>query len=304
MKILSPFEQEVLSVLGRLKYRCESSENKNPQEVKEKGFLVFVVNDIGIDILQKREFLDTIMVFLQKRGLDISITADLEDSTPIEDTSERDYIPLGVLKGKSVQTIKAKIAGLIDDLTPKSTAKTEKNSTTPIILPSNTVWGDMEIKFLNKLEIEVSSKTGFLKKYSNADMGFYRGKKEKKPDRQWQFLESLSILQGKNGRGATNADMAHSLFGTSNEKTINNCEKIAKKLSSKLATIFPEAGGDPFESYKEHRCYIPKFKLIPMPTMRGSGNAYVLPRNELREDFDYGHKDVLEEPDEEGFTKL
>ncbi|MCG2700012.1 hypothetical protein L6274_03095 [Candidatus Parcubacteria bacterium] len=87
--------------------------------------------------------------------------------------------------------------------------KGEKNC---IVIPADTKnWNDIEIKFKNEFDIEIFVKGKFHKKTNNEDLNFYSGRKNKKPDRQWQFLILLSILQGKRERNATKDEIVFSL---------------------------------------------------------------------------------------------
>jgi len=179
-----------------------------------------------------------------------------------------------------------------------------ENEKKPIVtLPPKTDWKDLEIKFKDSIEIEIFRKSKFVSSADHIKLNFYKGKKNKKPDRQWQFLVLLSILQGKNEKNATNSQMAESLGKNLGKKiSINNCEAIRKLLAKKMCKTFG-IEDDPFYPHKEHGYYKTKFTLKPVPGMRGvrdTGEIFITQRNEFREGFGYGKK----EPDEEGFTSL
>jgi hypothetical protein len=142
----------------------------------------------------------------------------------------------------------------------------------PIIeIPPRTTWEDIEIRFKNRYDIEIYIKGKFLKSVSFDMVGFSKEKtKDKEPDKQWIFLEKLSIIC--ENKKIVKADIYS--ISKQLETSKNNVMKIKEKLSRKLQYIFG-LPGDPFCSYKEKGGYQPRFILRPIPTLRGRGDVYM-----------------------------
>ena len=143
-------------------------------------------------------------------------------------------------------------------------------------LPERTIWEDVEIKFEDEFGVEVFVKGKFFKRASYEDLGMYKsGTKEKEPDIQWHFLLLLSVVQEMDKNKATVDEMSYSL-GSKLNKTITklNCEQIKSKLAKELQTAF-STEDDPFLPYKDYGYYQPKFKLKPIPELRGNGEPFI-----------------------------
>lgn len=166
--------------------------------------------------------------------------------------------------------------------------KKEKNRNKPSHrIYAGPVWDDIEIKLKDPFEIEVFKNKKFIEQIDYIKLRFDTGIKNKKPDRQWQFLILLSLLQGKNEKKATNKEMAESMSEKlGREISVNNCETIKKNLSKKLSKIFG-IDDDPFYTYKEHGYYKPKFTLKPIPILRGDGEVYITHKKEFNDEIDY-----------------
>ena len=147
-----------------------------------------------------------------------------------------------------------------------------------IKLPPNTIWEDIEIKFQNEFDVEIYAKGNFLEKRNNVKMEFFKsGTKDKKPDIQWYFLYSLSAVQHLKKEEATIKKMADTLshyLGDNKKITQDACMQIKSKLSKKLQEIF-NINTEPFYDYEERGFYQTKFKLKPVPDLRGNGEPYL-----------------------------
>lgn len=152
----------------------------------------------------------------------------------------------------------------------------EKTMNPAFKLPNSTNWEDVEIKFEDEFGIEIFVKGKFFKRAGYEDLGMYKsGTKEKEPDMQWHFLLLLSAIQELDKNKATVDDVAYSL-GRKLNKTITklNCEQIKSKLAKALQTAFG-LESDPFLPYRAYGFYQPKFKLKPVPELRGSGEPFI-----------------------------
>ena len=143
-------------------------------------------------------------------------------------------------------------------------------------LPEKINWEDVEIKFENEFDIEIYVKGKFFKKAKYEDLGMYKsGTKENEPDTQWHFLFLLSAIQELDKSKATVYEVALSLGKKLNKQiTKENCEQIKSKLAKALQTAF-SLQDDPFFPYKNYGFYQPKFKLRPIPELRGSGEPFI-----------------------------
>lgn len=198
--------------------------------------------------------------------------------------------PIPFLKNLRTATNKkiSKLREVIDKVSDK-----DNNKDFPIIsLPQNTQWEDIEIKFKDKFEIEIFVKNSSLGCKSFESLKFCSGTKNKKPDKQWIFLELVSISQAAGEKKVVKHDLAMSL-----RVKPNNCEKIKSNLSKRLQEIFG-INDEPFYPYKSYGYYKPKFTLKPVPTMRNE-NPFITRRSEFKEGFNYN-----EEQGEDGFVKL
>jgi len=148
----------------------------------------------------------------------------------------------------------------------------DKNISNPplIKLPQKTDWEDIEIRFKNGYDVEIYCKKEFLEKSNHEKMKFYRrGTKDKKPDVQWRFLQTLSTFcVDKKIIKPTISDIAYSL-----KVKKDNCMKIKEKLSEKLQENFG-IDKDPFYNYKDRGYYQTIFKLTPEPMLRRSGEVW------------------------------
>ncbi|MCK9437899.1 MAG: hypothetical protein M0Q12_11925 [Synergistaceae bacterium] len=143
-------------------------------------------------------------------------------------------------------------------------------------LPEKTNWEDVEIKFEDEFGVEIFVRGKFFKKAGYEDLGMYKsGTKQKEPDVQWRFLLLLATIQELDKNKATVDNMAYSL-GSNLNKAITkvNCEQIKSKLAKALQTVFG-LEGDPFLPYKDYGFYQPKFKLKPLPVLRGKGEPFI-----------------------------
>jgi len=149
-------------------------------------------------------------------------------------------------------------------------------------------WNEVEIRFLDKSTIEVLVAGKPTHRCSCTDLGFYVGTKQRKPDEAWNFLESLSVLQGPNGMDATKQIMCDSLSKPGKKITKNNCEQIVKRVSNGLNERLGMKG-NPLNSYKGLGCYKPIFKLKPIPQMRKwHEEPFITPHKDINDKFGYG----------------
>ena len=97
-------------------------------------------------------------------------------------------------------------------------------------------------------------------------LGFFTGKKQEKPDRQWGFLCALSALSATDITQAT-ADKMCKMVAINSHATLSvgNVHQIKRSFVKRLRQLF-NTGDDPF--YYNRFYYQPKFTILPEPILR------------------------------------
>ncbi len=150
------------------------------------------------------------------------------------------------------------------------------NKAIPILIN----WEDLEIKFINDYEIEIYVKGRSKGKFTHKDFGCYNNRrKDKEPDKQWVFLKELSVREGE-----------FDLKGLRIEIKKEKHRQYKMKLAAVLKTAF-KLSEDPFfvtKNNKEAENYKVKFKITPVPLLRGGGEVFGLEEadNEIGDFFD------------------
>jgi hypothetical protein len=140
----------------------------------------------------------------------------------------------------------------------------KNNKTEPLEnLPENFSWDDVEIKISseNGSEIEIYINNTFITRTNHIRCGCYKNE-DKILDIQWDFLNLLAISL-ENKKEATKGQFMEAL-----KKNENSIEQMKSKLSAVLETLFNKQ--NPFHTYNIKKGYIPRFKLIPKPSLRKS----------------------------------
>lgn len=137
-----------------------------------------------------------------------------------------------------------------------------KKEITPCVLPEETIWEDITIEFKNDYDVEIYVKDELWETASNEDMGCYRSNlsnEENNSDKQWEFLQTLSMSEG-----------SFNLNSLVDTKEKNKHKKWKEKLSNNLVAFF-DIDDNPFYDCKEKDSYQTKFKIRPVPALRGNG---------------------------------
>jgi hypothetical protein len=196
-------------------------------------------------------------------------SAALHEVTVYDDPSKHAPI-FKITEDKFRRYIKDIHAYVIPEL-EKSVVKIEEIK--PVVnLPKDAAWDYVEIKFRNESEVEVRYKGKFNGSFSHIDLRFQDNKtKDKRPNKQWQFLYQLSIIQqgiidkhGKKQMIAADNDTMRKVLKT----TKNGCEQIKLNLSKQLQEDFGLSALDPFYEYTRKNSYETRFKLTPEPMLR------------------------------------
>lgn len=143
----------------------------------------------------------------------------------------------------------------------------KKKGSVEITIPEATQWEKVELKIKNGLEdIEIWYDSQHIITTNYIDFGFSANKKEHKPDRKWNFLCILSVLQNEDITQATPNNLMSMLARYSNRATkIANVHQTKRLLSKELRSIF-KTSDDPF--YENRVYYHPKFKILPEAVLR------------------------------------
>ena len=141
-------------------------------------------------------------------------------------------------------------AGIIDN--QYIVQKTKKKQIQLPKLPSNLKWEEITIKFLNGDEVQITARDKVWQ--SNYELIGFRNEITKNPNRQWDLLKTLSLVNG-----FLNWDNNHKL----NKNEMDNVKKRKQELSETLKIYFNTIKDDPFFDYKKENGYKIKIQLIP-----------------------------------------
>jgi hypothetical protein len=159
-------------------------------------------------------------------------------------------------------------------------------------LPANIYWDDVELRFTNDSfqEVEIYIKGDHFEKADFERFGCYKGRKNRAPDMQWNFLKHLSIIQEMSGDKnviikATQDAISEPLSKDQNKKiSINSVEKYKSELEKRLKKLFP-ISGEPFHHYKKYKCYKTQFMLKPTPPLRNTNKEpFIVNRPKFNEE--------------------
>jgi hypothetical protein len=162
-----------------------------------------------------------------------------------------------------------------EDIVSVKETKSKATSTPHFNLPSGAMWEKVEIRFDSEDRIKVVYDKKRARKYDAVTLGFVKsGTKDKQPDMQWTLLMTLSFMYVT--KTNPTIDQLIQVFkkrASHKHYTKENIQQIKSKLSKRLQELSGIAE-DPFCDYDEDRGYRPKFKLIPQPILRGSGELF------------------------------
>lgn len=280
MENLTLFEEEVLGILRELERYCDlvqlfGSKQKEAKETKENKSFNISTSDINLSGLRSIEDIDDISKYLWTKGLDFYYPHHENDNIYVQAQIDSEggnfLVPLklapAIIKGKSMEAIKAKIKELINELiSPKKTVLKKKH-TIVLEFPETVRWGRVVLKVKEGLQdIEILYDGKHIKMASYIELGFSANKKNSKPDRKWELLIILSVLQKNDIKQAT-PDKLMSMLKNYSGRTIkkDNIHQTKKLLSEALRGIF-NTKENPFTDNKKY--YEPKFKILPVPTLR------------------------------------
>lgn len=157
-----------------------------------------------------------------------------------------------------------------------------------LIFPEIVQWEKVLLKMkegLQDLEIHYDGK--HIKTASYIELGFSANKKEHKPDRKWNFLCILSVLQNEDITQATPNNITP-MLAKFTDRTMKraNIHQTKKLLSKELRVVF-KTDDNPFTDNRVY--YEPKFKILPESTLRNKEVRKL--GGKLNENFDYDEID-------------
>jgi len=128
-------------------------------------------------------------------------------------------------------------------------------------------WEKLELKIKDGLQdIEIFYDNEHIITTNYIDLGFSATKKEHRPDRKWNFLCILSVLQNEDITQATPNNLMTMLARYSGKAIrIANVHQTKRLLSKALRVIF-KTSDDPF--YENRVYYHPKFIILPEAVLR------------------------------------
>lgn len=143
----------------------------------------------------------------------------------------------------------------------------KKKHTVDLVFPEIVQWEKVLIKIKDGLQdAEVFYNDKHIITASYVELGFSATKKDHKPDRKWNFLCILSVLQNEDITKATAQNLRPMLAKYSGRAIkISNVHQAKKMLTSSLRTLF-KTSDDPFVVNRNY--YEPKFRILPEAVMR------------------------------------
>jgi len=143
----------------------------------------------------------------------------------------------------------------------------KRKHTIELIFPEIVRWEKVVLKMKQGLQdIEIWYDNKHIKTATYVELGFSSNKKEHKPDRKWNFLAILSVLQNEDITQATPDNLMSMLASYSNRATKRaNVHQTKRLLSNALRALF-NTGENPFVENKKY--YQPRFKVLPEAILR------------------------------------
>lgn len=220
--------------------------------------------------------LNTVLAREAVSGLQEKIKAMAEVMTPAplfikhDFSHEYEYISPRPQQIPTADEIAERVFDKIKDRMNDKPKSLKLLTSNPVIeLPKEASWEDIEIKFINKFDVQVYYKGDFIKKFNYEELGFARkNTKDKLPDKQWEFLKQLALIYSNNTMQPTTENFKLELKMS---KAV--CMKNKEKLSDKLKGVFG-IKDKPFYDYDSDKGYKAKFNLQPEPILRGTGEVY------------------------------
>jgi hypothetical protein len=168
----------------------------------------------------------------------------------------------------------------------------KKKLLTELIFPEMVVWEKVKLKLKEGLQtIEIWYDDKHIKTVNYVELGFSATQKEHRPDKKWNFLCILSVLQNEDIRQATPDNLMPMLAKHSGHAIgKSNVHQTKRQLSTSLRALF-KTGDDPFS--KNRKYYEPRFKILPESMMRQ--RDLWKQGGKLNENIDYEEENNLEE---------
>lgn len=149
-------------------------------------------------------------------------------------------------------------------------SKEKKITDSAVKLPSGTGWEDLELRFKDGHTLTVFVKGSLYAVSDSTQLGFGMGNtKSKKVGKPWKFLGLLAICE----QNRRIRPPLKSLFLEALQTTPEGSNQIRSQLSKKLQSAFG-IWEDPFYPYDPDNGYRLKFRLMPEPSFRGSGELH------------------------------
>jgi hypothetical protein len=182
---------------------------------------------------------------------------------------EKSFVVAAAHKYPSVDEVaNAVIKKLGTNSAEKSVATTER----VVFFPEGATWERTDLRFKDSHTLSVFYNRKSFGDYDCATLGLAKkNTRDKKPDKQWQFLQHLSIFSQYEAMSSF-VPSPEGLAGPLNT-TAGGCEKIKEKLSQKLKIAFG-ISDEPFYGYEKKSGYRTKFSLSPEPDMRTLGELH------------------------------
>lgn len=199
------------------------------------------------------------------------------------DTHEKPYILLKIFDLKPIEKLLESIKPSKENV--QHSMEIERGEVRSIKLPPNTRWQDITMRFLDKDNIEITTKD-FARTANFKEVGF-EDKKTKRPNLQWKFLQLLAMQKGEL-RWETDLDTS--------VKERDRFKKKVQILSDTLENYF-QIKEPLFYSYRKEKAYRIKINLIrPSDYQESAQQQKDKIGSEVKEYLDKNAPSVYEEP--------
>ncbi len=141
----------------------------------------------------------------------------------------------------------------------------KRESPVKLSFPEPVRWEKVALKIKEgRQEVEIFYDNGHIITADYIRLGFFSGKRQQKPDRQWGFLCALASLAATDIKQAT-AENMRCMITENKTLSINNVQQAKKSFAERLRLIF-QTRDDPFRDTRDF--YEPKFAISPEPSLR------------------------------------
>lgn len=253
MKETNKFKNDKLKVLDLLYRKFSLEASTDPAKSPQKITVPIYARDLKSYDITPEEFGEMVYLFTKNEDIEIVHGYDELQQITYRLESDEDISCFDIGLPNIFEEIHKKMVLELEGEETVATKLRGKESIS-VELPPGTKWGNITIRFIDNDNVEITA--GDLICTRNYQEMGHEDRKQKRPDKQWQFLQLLS-LQGGELSWDNNQKMSL--------KDIDAVKKKKQRLSDALKNCFG-IKEDPFYSYRKEGAYRIKINLISEPT--------------------------------------